>query len=72
MDTKAKKEADKKTKVKTEAAIADADDSDATPDLKPPPFSSDVTTMLANAMNLVQDNEVLRDLIADAIASASE
>ena len=46
-------------------------DSDATAELEPPP-STEFTTMLANAMNLVQDNEVLRNLIADAIASASD
>ena len=33
--------------------------------------SPDVTAMLANALNMIQGNDVLRDMIADALANST-
>ena len=42
------------------------------PEQEDPPESQNITELLANAMNLVGDNGVLRDIIADAITQADQ
>ena len=49
-------------KVKNERA------SDSTPSTGP----EDLTALLANAMNMVGSNDVLRDILADAITQADQ
>ena len=46
--------------------------SEDTSELTPPNITSDVQALLASALNLCGDNDVLRDSIADAINNASD
>ena len=46
-------------------------DTDQDNDEKPPSLNNNITTLLASALNAVGDNEIVRDLIADAINAAS-
>ena len=72
----------KKKKVKTEAneGIVDNNDADNEHDVKEdedkpasdPSSSSDPVVLLASALNLLSDNPIARDLVADALNAASD
>lgn len=59
------------TKAKPEAMIGDGDETESTA-ASTITDESDITSLLASALNLVGDNDVVKDLIADALNSVME
>ena len=66
-----KEKEEKETNPPPEANVGDAeenDDEDVSPD---EPSNSNITALLASAMNLATDNDVVKDLIAEAINAST-